>query len=81
MSLNELQRQKLLVCLNKIALRSGFDSFENFRKYKEKSKMCFQGYQAVFPEVQVISTSDDKMYVDNLKVMTAQNLYDSKTGV
>lgn len=80
MSLSDLQRQKLLMCLNKIALRSGFDSFENFRKYKEKAKMCFQGYQAVFPEVQIISTSDDKMYVDNLKVMTAQNLYDSKTG-
>ena len=37
-------------------------------------------YNAVFPEVQVISTADDKTYVDNLKIMTAQNLYDSKTG-
>ena len=80
MSLNDLQRQKLLNCLNMISMRSGFDSFENFRKYKEKAKICFQGYQAVFPEVQVISTSDDKTYVDNLKIMTAQNLYDSKTG-
>lgn len=80
MSLNDLQRQKLLICINKIALRSGFDSFENFRKYKEKAKICFQGYQPVFPEVQIISTLDDKTYVDNLKVMTAQNLYDSKTG-
>ena len=67
MSLNDLQRQKLLNCLNMISMRSGFDSFENFRKYKEKAKICFQGYQAVFPEVQVISTSDDKTYVDNLK--------------
>lgn len=80
MSLNDLQRQTLLKCLNMISLRSGFDSFENFRKYKEKSKKCFEGYQAVFPEIQVISTSDDKTYVDNLKIMTAQNLYDSKTG-
>ena len=37
-------------------------------------------YNAVFPEVQAISTADDKTYVDNLKIMTAQNLYDSKTG-
>ena len=80
MSLNDLQRQTLLKCLNMISLRSGFDSFETFRKYKEKSKKCFEGYQAVFPEIQVISTSDDKTYVDNLKIMTAQNLYDSKTG-
>ncbi len=77
MSLNDLQRQKLLDCLNKIALKSGFNSFEKFRKYKET---CFENYKAVFPEVQIISTSDDKTYVDNLKIMTAQNLYDSKTG-
>lgn len=75
----EDQRSKLLSCLIKISLRSGFDSFEKFRKYKE-NKMCFTGYKAVYPEVQVISTSDDKTYIDNLKVMTAQNLYDSKTG-
>tara|TARA_X000001036_G_scaffold150423_1_gene142847 strand:- start:17387 stop:19483 length:2097 start_codon:yes stop_codon:yes gene_type:complete len=42
--------------------------------------MCFTGYKAVYPDVQVISNVDDKTYVDNLKVMTAQNLYDSKTG-
>jgi|TARA_B100001142_G_scaffold317083_1_gene357605 DNA ligase-1 len=60
-------------------MQSGFNSFENFRKYKENNT-CFTGYKAVYPEVQVISTSDDKTYIDNLKVMTAQNLYDSKTG-
>jgi len=60
-------------------MQSGFDSFENFRKYKE-NKTCFTGYRPVYPEVQIISTSDDKTYIDNLKVMTAQNLYDSKTG-
>lgn len=79
MSLSDLQRQKLLDCLNKLSLKSGFDSFEKFRKYKE-NKMCFTDYKAVFPDIQVISTTDDKTYVDNLKVMTAQNLYDSKTG-
>tara|TARA_B100000287_G_scaffold432651_1_gene492447 strand:+ start:1012 stop:2061 length:1050 start_codon:yes stop_codon:yes gene_type:complete len=38
------------------------------------------GYIAVFPENQIVSKTDDKIYVDNLKIMTAQNLYDSKTG-
>lgn len=79
MSLSETQRQKLLDCLNKLSLKSGFDSFEKFRIYKE-NKMCFETYRAVYPEVQVISTTDDKTYIDNLKVMTAQNLYDSKSG-
>ena len=37
-------------------------------------------YFAVFPGIQVISTSDDKTYVDNLKIMAAQTLYDLKTG-
>lgn len=77
--INEEQRSKLLSCLVKISLRSGFNSFEKFRKYKE-NKMCFTGYTAVYPEIQVVSTSDDKTYIDNLKLMTAQNLYDSKTG-
>ena len=79
MSLSDFQRQKLLECLNKLSLKSGFDSFEKFRKYSE-NKMCFTGYKPVFPDIQVISTADDKTYIDNLKVMTAQNLYDSKTG-
>jgi len=73
------QRSRLMSCIIKISLRSGFDSFEKFRKYKENKK-CFTGYIAVYPEVQIISTTDDKTYVDNLKVMTAQNLYESKTG-
>lgn len=71
-------RQKLLECLNKLSLKSGFDSLEKFVKYKEKN--CFKEYIPVYPELQIISISDDKTYVDNLKVMTAQNLYDSKTG-
>lgn len=74
-----MQVEKLKECLIKLALRSGFDSFEDFVKYKEKN-VCNGIYEAVYPEIQVISTSDDKMYVDNLKVMTAQNLYDNKSG-
>ena len=79
MSLNDSQRQKLLKCLNMIYLQSGFDSFEKFRLYKE-NKSCFSDYKPVYPEIQVISKSDDKTYIDNLKIMTAQNLYDSKSG-
>jgi len=42
--------------------------------------MNYTDYFAVFPEIQVISQSDDKTYVDNLKIMSAQTLYDLKTG-
>ena len=74
-----MQIEKLKECLTNLALRSGFDALEDFIKYKEKN-VCNGTYRAVYPEVQIISTTDDKMYVDNLKVMTAQNLYDNKTG-
>jgi len=72
------KRQKLLDCLINLSLRSGFDSFEKFRLYKEI--MCSDKYKAVYPETQIISNSDDKVYVDNMKVMTAQNLYNPKDG-
>jgi DNA ligase 1 len=75
----EEQRKSLLSCLIKISLKSGFDSFEKFRKYKEK-KMCFTGYKAVYPDEQIIREEDGKIYIDNLKVMSAQNLYDSRSG-
>jgi len=74
-----MQVEKLKECLINLALRSGFETFEDFVKYKENN-LCKGAYMAVYPEIQVISTSDDKVYVDNLKVMTAQNLYDNKTG-
>lgn len=76
--MSDIRKQKLLDCLNKLSLRSGFDSLEKFVRYKER--MCFEDYRPVYPEVQIISTADDKIYVNNLKVMTAQNLYDAKTG-
>lgn len=76
--MTDFRKEKLLNCLKKLSLRSGFDSLENFVKYKER--MCSEKYMAVYPEIQIITTIDDKVYVDNLKVMTAQNLYDSKTG-
>lgn len=76
--MTDSRKEKLLDCLRKLSLRSGFDSLENFVKYKER--MCSKEYTAVYPEIQIISTSDDKTYIDNLKVMTAQNLYDAKTG-
>ena len=79
MPFSQEQRDKLITCLNNLSLRYGFDSFENFKKYRENI-MCSDGYIPVYPEYQILSTSDDKIYVDNLKVMTAQNLYDSKSG-
>ena len=78
MSIDDSRKEKLMNCLIRLALKSGFDSFENFRIYKEAT-MCSREYKAVYPEFQIITTSDDKTYVDNLKIMTAQNLYDSKS--
>tara|TARA_Y100001958_G_C21245957_1_gene576034 strand:- start:758 stop:2968 length:2211 start_codon:yes stop_codon:yes gene_type:complete len=80
MSTEETRKEKLKKCLIMLSLKSGFDSFESFRRYKERNKKCFEDYKPVFPETQIITTADDKVYVDNLKIMTAQNLYDSKTG-
>ena len=74
-----LQKSKLEKCLINIALNSGFNSFVEFKKYKENTA-CFLGYKAVYPKFQDISRVEDKIYVKNLKVMTGQNLYDSKTG-
>ena len=76
---NIMEVEKLKDCLVKLALKSGFDSINNFVKYKEEN-VCNGKYKAVYPEIQIISTGDDKTYVDNLKVMTAQNLYDNKSG-
>jgi DNA ligase-1 len=77
--LSSVQRSTLEKCLINLALNSGFDSFLKFKNYKENTK-CFSGYKAVYPKFQDISKIDDKIYVKNLKVMTGQNLYDSKTG-
>tara|TARA_B110001450_G_scaffold15669_1_gene14516 strand:+ start:1643 stop:3850 length:2208 start_codon:yes stop_codon:yes gene_type:complete len=74
-----MQNEILKECLIKLALRSGFDSLNDFANYKEKN-VCNGKYIATYPEIQIISTNDDKTYVDNLKVMTAQNLYDNKSG-
>lgn len=74
-----MEKEKLKSCLNKLSLSLGFKSLDEFAKSKE-NKNCSDRYIAVYPNKQIISRTDDKMYVDNLKVMTAQNLYDSKTG-
>ena len=73
------KKQILQKCLVNLALRSGFSTFEEFRSNLE-NKCKDKNYVAVFPEIQVLSSADDKIYVDNLKIMTAQNLYDSKNG-
>ncbi len=73
------QIRKLEECLTAVAVKSGFDSFEQFRKYKEQNS-CSDNYKSVYPERPIITKTGDKVYIDNLKVMTGQNLYDSKTG-
>ena len=77
--LSSIQKSTLEKALINLALSSGFDSFIKFKMYKENTN-CFSGYKAVYPKVQDILKVDDKIYVKNLKVMTGQNLYDSKTG-
>jgi DNA ligase-1 len=77
--LDKIKRSKLEQCLVTLSKNLGFKSMLDFSKYKENSS-CFSGYKAVYPEFQDISKIDDKIYVKNLKVMTGQNLYDSKTG-
>jgi hypothetical protein len=61
-----MQVEKLKECLVKLALRSGFDSLDEFARYKEKNN-CATNYVAVYPEIQIISRNDDKTYIDNLK--------------
>ena len=77
--LDKIKRSKLEQSLVTLSKNLGFKSMLDFSKYKENSS-CFSGYKAVYPEFQDISKIDDKIYVKNLKVMTGQNLYDSKTG-
>jgi len=71
------QKENLIDCLQDIAEHSGFESLESFRLYKESilGDNCISGYKSVYPEEPVISTAENKIYVDNLKVMLADNLY------
>ena len=55
-----MQVEKLKDCLVKIAIKSGFDNFDDFVKYKE-TNLCDKQYTPVYPEIQIISTNDDKM--------------------
>jgi DNA ligase-1 len=77
--IDKVKRSKLEQCLISLSKNLGFKSMVDFSRYKENSE-CFFGYKAVYPEFQDISKVDDKVYIKNLKVMTGQNLYDSKTG-
>jgi len=65
------QKQKLEKCIRILLLKSGFDSFERCEN---------KHYIAVYPRNQIIINVGDKTYIENLKVMAGQNLYDSKTG-
>ena len=47
-----MEVEKLKDCLVKLALKSGFDSINNFVKYKEEN-VCNGKYIAVYPEIQI----------------------------
>ena len=64
-----------MVCLDKLASDSGL-TISEFKNYSENKK---SKKTTVFPENPVIINTDSKIYISNLKVMLAQNLYkDSK---
>jgi len=68
-------KQQLLNCMEKLASDSGL-SLSEFINYSENK---LSKNKSVFPEIPIIINTDSKIYVSNLKVMLAQNLYkDSK---
>ncbi len=69
-------RSELMGCIDDIADKCGY-SASGFVTYKESltEKNCFNGYSAKYPQKQVVSEKDGKMYVDNMKIMAAETLY------
>ena len=66
-------RNKLMNCLEELA-RDYSLTISEFKEYSEK-KYSQDNYISVFPENADITYIDDKTYINNLKVMLAQNLY------
>jgi len=68
-------KDELIVCIDKVLGDCGLsiEEIENYNNNKysiDKSK-----YISVFPKIQDITHANGKTYVNNLKVMLAQNLY------
>lgn len=73
--LSNISKKRLINCISKTADDYGLTSGE-FQEYSEKRLSTNKkDYIAVYPKVPDITVSGDKMYITNLKVMLAQNLY------
>ena len=74
-NLSKMSKKRLIDCISKTADDYGLTSGE-FQEYSEKRLSTDKkDYISVYPKVPDITVSGDKMYVTNLKVMLAQNLY------
>ena len=74
-NLSKMSKKRLIYCISKTADDYGLTSGE-FQDYSEKRLSTDKkDYISVYPKVPDITVSGDKMYVTNLKVMLAQNLY------
>ena len=68
-------KKEMLDCLQELAEEFGL-SFQDFINYNEKKySINTDDYKAVYPENQNLLYQSDKVYVQNLKVMLAHNLY------
>ena len=73
--LKTFSKKKLSDCIKSTAEDLGL-SVGEFKEYSEKRlSIDSKDYLSVYPKVPDITISSDKMYITNLKVLLAQNLY------
>ena len=78
--MKSVNKNELIECIDNKLNEYGL-TISQFNEYKTTQAECFHGYKAVFPKNQTITYSGNKSYVDNLKVMLAQELYKGKTTI
>lgn len=72
---NNLSKLKLIECIDNLAQQFGLNIYD-FKSYMEnRLSTNDDDYIPVYPKTQDITITGDKTYVNNLKVMLAQNLY------
>ena len=75
MSKKLISKDKLIKCIEDISNEFGLTTGE-FKNYIENRLSTAEDlYKSVYPKVPNIVITGDKMYISNLKVMLAQNLY------
>ncbi len=73
--LKSISKEKLIECIGFTAKNLGLtdDEFKHYNKIRFNTDK--NEYKPVYPTVQTVKISEDKVYITNLKVMLAQNLY------